>query len=140
MQAVTLLLSAILLIALDQITKAFVVLRLKEGQAVSLGLVAIRRVRNRRACLGFFRSQATLTAIWAAEIVLLAAIVQFGPFFQGAVPASALGAALGGAGSNLFDRLWRDGVIDIVDLGFWPVFNLADVAIVIGAVVGLLYI
>jgi signal peptidase II len=140
MQAATLLLTAILLIALDQASKALVISRLHEGQAVALGPAAIRRVRNRRTCVGVFRSEAAVTAIWAAEIVLLAAMVQFGPFFQGAVPAAALGAALGGAGSNLFDRLWRDGVIDIVDVGFWPVFNLADVAIVIGAVIGLLYI
>jgi signal peptidase II len=39
---------------------------------------------------------------------------------------------LGGITSNLLDRLRRGGVIDVVDLGVWPVFNLADVAIVAG--------
>jgi signal peptidase II len=45
----------------------------------------------------------------------------------------------GGAGSNLADRLWRPGVVDVVDLRIWPVLNLADVAIVGGAVIGALH-
>jgi signal peptidase II len=43
-----------------------------------------------------------------------------------------LSAALGGATSNLIDRFRHGAVIDFIDLGFWPVFNLADVAIVFG--------
>jgi signal peptidase II len=50
----------------------------------------------------------------------------------------ALGAALGGAGSNVLDRVWRDGVVDFIDFKFWPVFNLADVAIVAGVLIGVL--
>ncbi len=49
----------------------------------------------------------------------------------------ALGGALGGAASNLLDRFWRGAVVDFIDLGFWPVFNLADVAICVGAFVAL---
>ena len=37
-----------------------------------------------------------------------------------------------GALSNLFDRLIYGCVIDFIDLGFWPVFNLADVLICLG--------
>jgi signal peptidase II len=42
------------------------------------------------------------------------------------------GAALGGAAGNLFDILRRRSVTDFIDLGWWPVFNIADVAIVAG--------
>ena len=39
---------------------------------------------------------------------------------------------LGGAAGNLLDR-WRMGhVTDFVDVGFWPVFNVADASIVVG--------
>jgi hypothetical protein len=41
------------------------------------------------------------------------------------------GAALAGSGSNLYDRL-RGAVIDFVDAGWWPIFNLADLAITWG--------
>jgi len=53
-----------------------------------------------------------------------------------------VGAVVGGAVGNLVDRLFRadDGllsgaVVDMVDLQWWPVFNLADAVIVVGGVV-----
>lgn len=49
-----------------------------------------------------------------------------------------LGIVLGGGLGNAFDRLFRDeggGVVDFIDLHFWPVFNMADIAIVTGALV-----
>ena len=33
---------------------------------------------------------------------------------------------------NLIDRIWRGQVIDFLDFRVWPVFNIADIAIVIG--------
>lgn len=42
---------------------------------------------------------------------------------------------LGGASSNLLDRFNYGCITDFIDLGFWPVFNLADVFITIGAVI-----
>lgn len=53
-----------------------------------------------------------------------------------AVPGLALLA--GGAFGNLIDRLRVGAVIDYVDLSIWPVFNLADVAVTLGAGVLLL--
>ena len=58
--------------------------------------------------------------------------------FSGTVSTVALGLVLGGACGNLIDRAvrkpgWgRGAVVDFIDLQFWPVFNVADMAIVIG--------
>jgi signal peptidase II len=44
---------------------------------------------------------------------------------------------LGGGLGNMIDRALRDhggGVVDFIDLSFWPTFNVADMAIVIGVV------
>ena len=46
---------------------------------------------------------------------------------------SALGLLLGGSVGNLIDRLRLGYATDFIDVGFWPVFNLADSAIVVGA-------
>lgn len=139
MAAITLLFSAIVLISLDQVSKMLVLSRLREGQPTSFGCIAIRRVLNPRVD-GFLASRGALLTLWTAEVILLVALVQFGPFFQGAMAQVALGVALGGASGNLLDKLWRGGVVDFIDLGFWPVFNLADTAIVLGGLTGILYI
>jgi len=58
--------------------------------------------------------------------------------FSGAGATLALGLVLGGACGNLIDRVmrkpgWgRGAVVDFIDLQFWPVFNVADMAIVVG--------
>jgi signal peptidase II len=43
-----------------------------------------------------------------------------------------LGLQLGGAMGNLLDRLVHGYVVDFIDIGFWPIFNLADLSIVVG--------
>jgi signal peptidase II len=43
-----------------------------------------------------------------------------------------LGLQLGGAIGNLLDRIRYGYVVDFVDIGFWPIFNVADAAIVSG--------
>jgi signal peptidase II len=51
-----------------------------------------------------------------------------------------IGAAIGGATGNLFDQLRRGAIVDFIAIGWWPVFNVADAAIVSGAGLALLSI
>lgn len=53
-----------------------------------------------------------------------------------------LGLVIGGAISNIIDRLHAPGVIDFIKLPYWPIFNLADVAVCsgIGILLFLLYL
>ncbi|NJN94088.1 MAG: signal peptidase II [Anaerolineales bacterium] len=46
-----------------------------------------------------------------------------------------LGLQLGGALGNLVDRITRGYVVDFVDIGFWPIFNIADMSIVLGVTI-----
>jgi signal peptidase II len=135
MHVAALLLAATVIVALDQSTKALALAKLREGRVVGIGFVAIRTVLNRRMGWIIWNSEAAPVVLLLVEFVLLAAVVQFGGFFTDAVAPTALGAALGGASSNLIDRLWRGGVVDFIDLKVWPVFNLADVAIVLGVLI-----
>lgn len=44
----------------------------------------------------------------------------------------ALGLFIGGSLGNKADRLFRGGAIDWIDVKIWPIFNIADIAIVAG--------
>ncbi len=75
----------------------------------------------------------------AATVVVAVLIVATAFRHTNAITGLALGLVLGGALGNLTDRVTRGErfsghVVDFIDLQIWPVFNLADTAIVIGAV------
>lgn len=57
---------------------------------------------------------------------------------MGAWAFAGLGLIIGGAVGNLVDRLFRGRVVDFIDFSWWPVFNLADIAIVAGVIIILL--
>jgi signal peptidase II len=129
MYAITMLISAALVAAIDQFAKSCIVTRLTPTGILVGGRIGLRTVINTRTRNG---RPAYWIALLALEAVWLASLVQLVPAFQNAVASSAIGAALGGAGGNVLDRIYRNGVVDYIDVGFWPVFNLADVAIVLG--------
>jgi signal peptidase II len=138
MQVALLLLAASLVIALDQSTKSLALAMLRAERNVHIGFIALRTVLNRRMGWIIWNSEAVPVLLLLVEFVLLVAVVQFGGVFTGSLAPAALGAALGGAGSNVIDRLRRGAVVDFIDLKVWPVFNLADVAIVLGVLISAL--
>jgi signal peptidase II len=131
---------ALLVLALDQLTKSWVVASLPEGGWWSPvpGLWRVFRIvhtTNSGAAFGIFPQQGSFFILVAVVVVL--AIV----FYQQRLPINGwlirltLGLQLGGATGNLVDRLRYGSVIDFIDIGFWPIFNLADLSIVVGVAV-----
>jgi signal peptidase II len=133
----TLLFAAVLSAVLDQTTKALALSYFSCEGRISVGGRIIRPVKNRRMMAGLISNSALLIVLWVAETGLVLGLADFG-ILSGRIGQAALGAALGGATSNLLDYLWRGAVIDFIDFRFWPAFNLADAAIVIGAAVAAL--
>jgi signal peptidase II len=77
---------------------------------------------------------------FTASALACVAIVIASPRVRSAATAVGVGMILGGALGNLTDRIVRGPgisgrVIDFIDFHVWPVFNVADSAIVIGAIV-----
>ena len=70
--------------------------------------------------------------VWCAALVAMVVLHRSGGWFQSQVAMIGLGLALGGAAGNLLDGLRDRAIVDFIDLGWWPVFNVADVAIVAG--------
>ena len=130
---------AAVVVAIDQLTKALVVSNIREGESrhVIGGVLSWTLQRNPGSAFGLFRHFPVVFTVLAALITL--AIVVRGPRARDRLTAVALGLVLGGALGNLVDRIarppgaFRGRVIDFIDFHRWPVFNLADSAVVIGA-------
>jgi signal peptidase II len=130
---------AIVVLALDQLTKSLVVGALTVGQRVQVlgDLLTIIHSRNSGALFGLLPQSATAFA--GVSVVVLIAIVWF-ESRQGrsTVTTIALGLLLGGAIGNLLDRVRYGSVVDFVDMGIgtirWYTFNVADAAISVAIV------
>jgi signal peptidase II len=142
MSSAIFLLIAIAAFAVDQTSKVlaarFAAERRLEPAGSRRPVVRLRCHLNARGGGGLVGGSGAMTALWIAELAALLALVELVPAFGAPVPAAGLGCAVGGAAGNLTDRVSLGGVLDFIDVGFWPVFNLADVAIVAGVAVALL--
>lgn len=126
--------SAVLL--LDQLTKLIVHSRFSEGESVPLirNILHISLVHNTGAAFGLFRHQTLL--LTGISVLTFAVILLFYRRIAASERILRVGFALiaGGSLGNLIDRLRFGYVVDFVDFRVWPVFNVADSAITVGAI------
>jgi signal peptidase II len=129
-----LILTATLVAAADQISKAVVLARWPSAglTAAPRAFVSIQCVLNRQGTLAAFAGAPVLAGLWGALMLLAALTLYYGLLGHGASVPIAIGATVGGATGNVLDRLRRGAVVDFVAIGPWPVFNLADAALVAG--------
>ena len=128
----------VLLILADQAVKHYISAAMPLGASVPVfpGIFHITLVHNPGAAFGVLANQRGLFIVFSIVLVLAMAFfyrrllqesfsVRYGAFLL-----------LGGAMGNLIDRVRYGYVVDFFDFRIWPVFNVADIAIVCG--VGLL--
>lgn len=124
----------------DQATKALAVARLTEGEPVELvpGVLDLYLLYNPGAAFSLATGMTWLLTLVAVGVVVAVAVVA--RRLGSRAWALALGLLLGGALGNLTDRLLREPgfavghVVDFLRLPRWPVFNVADMAVVTAAV------
>ncbi len=131
--------TAAAVIIVDQVSKVLVVAYTSPGEAVTLipHVLDLRQTYNTGAAFGLMSGRNTLVFVVAAFIILMT-LAWFYVFRKrnSTLTFVGLGLILGGAlGNNLIDRLARGKVIDFFDLGWWPVFNVADLAILAGVII-----
>ena len=127
-------------VLLDQISKIMAVAWLDDGRVVELvdGVLQLRLVRNPGGAFSVATNMTVVLALVAAVVVVV--ILRISRRLRSGPWALALGCLLGGAVGNLIDRVFREPaplrghVVDFLELPNWPVFNLADSAIVGAAV------
>ena len=126
-------------VGLDQLTKWWALQALEGDRSIELvWTLRLRLVFNRGTAFGLGSQWGPLIAVLAAVVV--AVLLRAGGALRARGARLSLGLVLGGALGNLIDRLFRSaggfldgGVVDFIDLQWWPVFNVADVAITAGA-------
>ena len=118
---------------LDQVSKRVITSLMELGESwPSEGFFRITYGTNSGTAFGLFPNQTTLLIV-----VSLVAIGFLFYFYRAhALPSLllrfAIGLQLGGAFGNLIDRVLNGKVVDFIDVGPWPIFNLADSSIVVG--------
>lgn len=134
-------LTIIAIILIDQLCKFTVDSTMVLGQTLEVvpGTINLALVHNYGAAFGIMQGKSWLFLIMAfmviAFIIYLYVKYPFPPLGQYA------GALLiGGAIGNFIDRWLYGYVIDFISIGWWPVFNVADMAIVIGGILFFIFV
>jgi signal peptidase II len=144
-----LLILAALVLAADVVSKLVVVATIRQGENIRTlgGVLYLTHLRNVGAAFSFAQGATILFTVIAVAVAVV--IVRTARRLYSALWATALGLVLGGALGNLVDRVFRSpgflrgGVVDFLSLfapdgRIWPVFNVADSAIVCGGILGAL--
>lgn len=120
---------------IDQGIKAAAVRTLPVGATIAVipGALSLTRVQNTGVAFGLFAGLSPLITALAALTLLFVLFYNRGRWQGSRLVSAGVALMAGGAAGNLFDRVRLGFVIDYLDLHVWPVFNLADVAIVVGA-------
>lgn len=134
------LLLAIIISGLDQWTKYYVQTNMVLGMSIPVipDIFHLTYILNPGAAFGILENQRLFFVIIAVAMVV--AVVYFYPHIARQPLLLRLGAGLltGGAIGNCIDRIKTGAVVDFFDFRIWPIFNVADIAIVVG-VAGIVY-
>jgi signal peptidase II len=123
---------AVVVVALDQITKQIVTASIDRGDAHQIIFgIDLANVRNKGVAFGLLADGDVPVLILTLAAVVLV-LLYFGSHADRPHLWIAVGLLTGGAAGNLVDRLRIGSVVDFIDPPVWPAFNLADVAIVAG--------
>jgi signal peptidase II len=141
---------AVAVIALDQLSKRWALGRLSTGDVVDLiGSLRFRLAFN--TGMAFSKGSGSGAIIGVVALGIVAVLAFVARKVDSMVQLVLIGIVMGGALGNIIDRVMRVGevnpftgetatgfmsgaVVDFIDLQWWPVFNIADAAVVCGGI------
>ena len=139
-----LLLTALAVLAADILSKVAIVAQLDPGERVHVLGDVLVLVETRNSGAAFSIGTGATLLFSAVAVAVVVVILRAARRLRSATWAVTLGLLLGGALGNLIDRIvrapgpLRGHVVDWIELPHWPVFNLADSAIVVGGFLAVL--
>jgi signal peptidase II len=125
---------SVVFLLLDQGSKNLAEVR-TAGRSIRVGpFLRIRCVAHSITKLNATCRRMLFPVLWLIALASAVFLYRSGGWFQTQSALFGLALALSGAAGNLIDLIWRKHILNFFDLGWWPVFNLADVGIVAGLV------
>ena len=123
------------IISLDQISKYIVIQNLKLGESVpNSGIFRFTHAQNTGTAFSLFQNQTDILTIVSFVAIVLIIFIYLSIEKPSNYIYLSYGLLFGGAFGNLIDRIRLGYVTDFFDVGFWPIFNIADSAITIGII------
>lgn len=140
MSAILAIICSVLVVVADQISKYLVITNMAENQIIQNvipGIINFNRIPpNSGAAFGIFAGQTWFLITVTCIIMIVCVCMLIRKTFDSKVMFWALCLVLSGGVGNLIDRIFRGGnVVDFLEFAFFdfPVFNIADCAVCIGA-------
>jgi signal peptidase II len=131
---------AAVVVLLDQVTKAWALAALDDGEVIEV-VWTLQFNLAFNSGMAFSQAQGAGPILGVLALIVVAALLVSVGRTGSRLSAVATGMVIGGAIGNVIDRLFRSGggflrgeVVDFIDLQWWPVFNVADIAITVGGV------
>jgi signal peptidase II len=127
---------AAVVVLIDQLTKQWALSALDDGPIDVVWTLRFNLAFNKGMAFSQGTGLGPIIGV-VALVVIVVLLVSVGRSSSPVYPL-AVGLIVGGAAGNLVDRLFRDpgwfkgAVVDFIDLQWWPIFNVADIGIVIG--------
>lgn len=133
---------SLIIIVCDQLFKYFIIKNFIQGQSYPVidNFFYLTYIKNTGAAFGLLSAYSDFFKYMSVIIIIGFLIYIKYSSKKGIFLNIGSGLIIGGAVGNLIDRIRFDGVIDYLDFQFWPIFNLADTAIVIGTIFILIYL
>jgi signal peptidase II len=119
---------------IDQASKRFAEIHASARPIACGRFLKIRSIANPQTTQRMVHPGIVLPVLWLIALLCAALLYTWGGWFHSEAALWGLGLAFSGAAGNLVDLLRRESILDFIDLGWWPVFNVADVGIVAGLV------
>lgn len=133
--------SAVSILIIDQLTKIWVMNSFIIGQSKPLidNVFWLTYVLNPGAAFGMMAGKSWLFLL-CAGLVVAVMIIYNAKYKLPQIAQISMGLIVGGSIGNFIDRIQFNAVRDFFDLGWWPVFNVADMGIVGGGILLMIYV
>ena len=141
---------ALFVLAIDQLSKSWAVERLADGSVIDL-VWTLRFKLAFNTGMAFSKGSGSGALIGLIVLVVVVVLLFVARGMRSRVQLVLVGLIIGGALGNVLDRLFRaplensptgfmrGAVVDFIDVQWWPIWNVADMAVVVGAIALALY-